>query len=122
MPDWRMKKEGSMKIVDGVEWFWCPHHRLEGFFDALYMPHKPEDHDKWKAEKDKKRAEYKRQKAYLGPSTSSSTTATSGSSPSGNPQKLKLSDKMKAVLMTKFNCSDEDAKNLVGEICQSGLI
>jgi len=119
MPDWRMKKEGTMKIVDGVEWFWCPHHHLEGVFDGLYMPHKPEDHDKWKAEKERKRVEWKKQKenASTGSTNGEKTTTNSAST----QQKMKLSDKMKAVLMTKFNCSDEDAKNLVGDICQSAL-
>ena len=117
MPEWRMKKEGPMKIVDGVEWFWCPHHRLEGVFDGLYMPHKPEDHDKWKVEKERKRAEYNKNKGSSS-GNSNNASGTNDAKPSTSTQKLKLSDKMKAVLMTQFNCSVEEAKNVVGDICK----
>ena len=32
--DWRMR-------------YWCPHHKIEGKYDGLYVTQKPEDHDGW---------------------------------------------------------------------------
>ena len=121
IPEWRMKNVGPSKEVDGVQYSWCPHHKLEGVFDGLYMTHKPgKENDEWKIEKDRKRAEFKKRKdANKGTSDNSADNANAAKG-DGN-KNLNLSDKMKAVLMTKFNCSDEDAKNLVSDICTSDL-
>ena len=52
--EWRMKCDGDRKVVGGKEYFWCPHHRLEGVFDGLYMQHKPGcGHDEWQERKDR---------------------------------------------------------------------
>ena len=45
LPDWRMKREGDTKIMDGKTWHWCTHHKLDGVFDGLYMTHAPCDHE-----------------------------------------------------------------------------
>ena len=81
------------------------------------MPHKPEDHDKWKVEKERKRAEYNKNKGSSS-GNSNNASGTNDAKPSTSTQKLRLSDKMKAVLMTQFNCCGEEAKNVVGDICK----
>ena len=52
-PEWRTKKGKDKVERDGKTWWWCPHHKREGYFDGLYMPHKPCDHDKWAENKKK---------------------------------------------------------------------
>ena len=54
-----MTKKGDHKKVNGVDYWWCPHHKWEGKFDGLYMTHKSADFDQWKTERDEKRAAYR---------------------------------------------------------------
>ena len=51
IPEWRTRNEGIQCDHDGKSWYWCPYHKKPGLFDGLYMPHKPEDHDEWRAKK-----------------------------------------------------------------------
>ena len=56
---WRMKKKSDSVERDGKTWHWCPHHKLPGVFDGLYMQHKPgKGHDEWlpRRKSDKKSA------------------------------------------------------------------
>ena len=123
IPDWRMKKLEDEKVVDGVTWWWCPDHKYAGVFDGLYMQHRPgHEHKLWKEAKDKKREERRNWKER---STGSSATGTKPNPSTGatndKGNSLKLSDKMKAVLMTKFSCTEHDAMELVSDICQPCL-
>jgi hypothetical protein len=100
---WRMKKKGNHKRVDGVDYWWCPHHKWEGHFDGLYMPHKPEDHDEWKRNRDEKRAAYKKGKKSDNKENTSS---------SGGGGKLVLKDNMTAAMMTNFQISADQAAQI----------
>ena len=92
-PEWRTKKGKDKVEKDGKTWWWCPHHKREGYFDGLYMPHKPCDHDKW-AENKKKWKDKRNDKKGN----------DSGKS------KLNLSDALKSALMTEGNMTEEQAK------------
>ena len=72
------------------------------------MTHKPEDHSKWKEEKEKKKAEYKKKQA----DRKVSDTQKSG-------KKLQLSDRLKSAMVTNFCCSDEQAENVWAEVAQN---
>ena len=56
-----MKKGPEKLDKDGETWFWCPHHKIKGQYDGMYVTHKPEDHDAWLKRKNKRLA--KRQRA-----------------------------------------------------------
>lgn len=94
---WRIKKSfGDSVDRDGKTYYWCPKH-MNG--DGMYVTHKPEDHGKNNRRKkdDKDKGSDKSNK---------------------NKQKaLTLSDKMKSAMVTRFKCSDEEAKQLWSEIC-----
>ena len=115
---WRMKKKGDSLERDGKTWHWCPHHKLPGVFDGLYMPHKPgKEHDEWVSKK-KQRQERRKQGKASENSSGGSTGGSGGSSTgSGNSTKLAFSDRLKTVLITKLSLSDADAQSLVGDIC-----
>ena len=49
---WCTETKGDKITRNGKEWHWCPHHKLEGKYNGLYMPHDPnESHKKWAAKK-----------------------------------------------------------------------
>ena len=96
IPMWRTENKGEKCGRDGKTWYWCPHHKKEGLFDGLYMPHKPEDHDAWA--KNKKEAREKR-KASKSDEPSSTT-------------KLQLTESMRQALVTQGNMTVEQANAL----------
>ncbi len=103
---WRMKKGEEKKVVDGVQYWWCPHHKREGVFDGLYMPHDPSSgHEEWKRRKEERKSKSKDKK--------SSTASSAGSE---QTPKLQLNDSMKRVLMTRFGCSEDAASNACSEL------
>lgn len=63
IPKWRTVKKGDKVDKEGKTWWWCPHHKKEGLFDGLYMPHKPSEHDEWKRQKDERIAARKAKKS-----------------------------------------------------------
>ena len=42
---WSMKKTEDSVKREGRTWYWCPHQKVEGSYDGLYVMHKPEEHD-----------------------------------------------------------------------------
>ena len=60
LPVWRTKKEGDKVNQEGKTWWWYPHHKKEGLFDGLYMPHKPSEHDDWICKKKEQYSKYKK--------------------------------------------------------------
>ena len=99
LAEWRKKKDGASKIVDGVTWYWCPKHKAEGKFDGLYVKHKPDNHDSWKDEQKKRRGKPNKKNGNGGSSDSSKT--------------LTLSDKLKSALLTKM--SSEELEKMFSE-------
>ena len=110
---WRIIKDrGETFERDGKQWWWCPHHKLEGHFDGLYMNHPPSQHNKWKEEKKKKRDEYKKKR-----DENRSNNKNSKSSVHSN--QLQLSEKMRAALVTNFQCTDSEADSVWQEMSQN---
>ena len=101
IPQWRTEKKGDKVDKDGKTWWWCPHHKREGLFDGLYMPHKPSEHDEWKKKKDEKRAAQKGKR-----------NGDSSSSSKGSKSKLQLTDAMRNALVTDGNMTAEQANAL----------
>ena len=96
--EWRLKKTLGDKVdKDGNTWYWCPHQHNDG--KGMYVTHKPEDHTKWK-EDNKARKEKRRAKSKNGKDKNS----------------LQLDDKLKAALVSKFKCSQEEAANLMESV------
>ena len=54
--DWRKTKTTDSVEKNGLTWWWCPKHKLEGQFDGLYVRHKPEDHVDWQQKKDERKS------------------------------------------------------------------
>ena len=100
---WRMKKDGDYKQVNGIDYWWCPHHKWDGKFDGLYMQHKREDHDEWKKRRDEKRATYYRKGKNEGNTTSENAEKNN---------KLVLKESMTAALVTNFQISEDQAANI----------
>ena len=49
---------------DGKKWFWCPHHKIEGKYDGLYVTHKPKDHEEWLKRKNERIVKKRRAKDF----------------------------------------------------------
>ena len=105
IPEWRTIKKGEKLDKDGKTWWWCPHHKKEGLFDGLYMPHKASEHDEWKKKKDERMAA---RKAAKRGSSANSTKSNGGKS----KKKLELTDAMKNALVTDGNMTEEQATAL----------
>ena len=39
VPEWRVKSKGNTTTVYRKKWNWCKHHKAEGLFEGMYMPH-----------------------------------------------------------------------------------
>ena len=107
--EWRMVKNGSTKIVNGTTYWWCPHHKLDGKYDGLYMTHKPSEHAAWKKDRDKRNDEWKAKRRAKKDKENTSPL---------NEKKLLMSDKLKSVLVTKLQCSDADAEDVWAAFAQ----
>ena len=96
IPEWRTVKKGESIEKEGNTWYWCPHHKKEGLFDGLYMPHKASEHDEW-AKKKKEKAEKRK-------------ASKSGDEPKS---KLQLTESMRNALVTDGNMTKEQASELI---------
>ena len=110
MDDWRFKKDGDSKKVDGEQWWWCPHHVQEGVYDGLYVKHPPEKHAEW----EERKKNNKLKSSSFKDSAASAATDTSKA-------KLSLSNSLKAAMVTNFQCSQEQADRLYSEVVQGNL-
>ena len=104
VPDWRVENKGEQVDHDGTTWYWCHHHKKEGLFDGMYMPHKECDHDAW-VKKKKERWGNKRKNG--------NDSSTSGS------KKLALTDSMKQALVTEGNMTCEQATALWSKVTEN---
>lgn len=104
--EWRTVKVADSVFVYGRQYWWCPHHRLPGKFDGLYMTHKPgKGHDEWEERKQQFRESQK--------SKSQSSAHVTDDTKSDEKPRLALTDKIKSLktaLMTDFGLSDLQAE------------
>ena len=75
-------------------WHWCKKHKQQEVYDGLYITHRPEDHDAWVDRK--KNWNTKKKPSYTASSGDASATS-----------KLTLSNNLKAVMITNFQCTLE---------------
>ena len=100
IPMIKRKYDGPKKKIGGVQHWWCPHHKWEGEFDGLYMPHNPgKGHEEWQKAKDARKLKYKQQK---NPNSPSCPTVPK------KPKKLQCSSEMRAALCTTFQIEPDD--------------
>ena len=96
--EWLIKNVGPSIEKDGKTLYWCPHHTgPQKTWPGMYMPHKPEDHDKWQAKKDER---YPKKKKAPSEAT---------------PTKLTLSDKMRSALATKMCLTPQALEEMMGD-------
>lgn len=101
---WRMKKTQDSVQQDGKTWYWCPHHKVEGSYDGLYVTHKPEEHEEWKNNK----AQFRKKKTDERKEANSSNDDQSS-------KKLYINDNLKAALMTHCDISGAQLDELLEE-------
>ena len=106
--DWRMKKGQDQITRDGKKWYWCPHHKIEGKYDGLYVTHKPEEHNEWLKRKNDCIAKKKRTKE-------SQNYGEEDKKPDEDGSKLVITDSLKAALMTHMDISSEQVDAIVQE-------
>ena len=106
---WRMKKGPEKLDRDGKTWFWCPHHKMEGQYDGLYVTHRPEEHDVWLKRKNERLTRRRRAKENQNDSEHGKQPGEDGS------KKLVISDSLKSALMTHMDVSPEQIDALVKE-------
>ena len=93
--EWRFKKSfGSEVEKDDRKWYWCHHQHNDG--KGMYVTHKPEDHVTWSQNRKNKKGKK--------------------NSAENNNKDLQLTDKLKAALVTKFKCSEDEAKKLIDSV------
>lgn len=113
---WRMHKKEDKKEHNGNTWWWCPHHKLDGHFDGLYMNHPPHKHDDWVMDKKKRRDEYKKKKSA---NKNSFNSSYKNKTPKASSNNLQLSEKMRSALVSNFQCSDAEAEAVWSEMSQN---
>ena len=94
---------------EGKTWFWCPHHKMEGKYDGLYVTHKPEEHDEWLQ---RKNARLSRKKCTKNDAKSDES---SNKKEDEDSNKLVISDSLKAALMTHMDISPYQVEALMKE-------
>jgi len=92
---WRMVKTNDSVERDGKTWYWCPHHKVEGSYDGLYVTHKAEEHDEWK----NNRSQFRKKKFETKKDGDSDAASNNGS------RKLYMNDNLKAALLTHSDLS-----------------
>ena len=94
---WRKTKSfGTTVEKDGRTWHWCGIGHNNG--KGMYVTHKEEDHGKRFKKKDPKSKE------------------KPGNDKGGKDKTLTLSDSLKAAMVTRFKCSNEEAAKLYADV------
>ena len=101
VPEWKRTFKEASIIHEGKMYWWCKHHVYKDRYDNLYMDHKPDDHDEWKANR---KNGFNRGKdgdfSAIGPDN----------------KKLSLNEKMKSALMTKLKLADSSVEELLASL------
>ena len=87
-----MKKTEDSIQKEGRTWYWCPHHKVEGSYDGLYVTHKPEEHEEWK----NNRSQFRRKK-YLEKKKDNSDESKEKNSKTS--KKLVINENLKAYIV-----------------------
>lgn len=45
LEDWRIVFDGKEKVIDDRTWYWCPHHKMDGFYDGMHVDHTWDTYD-----------------------------------------------------------------------------
>ena len=99
---WRMKKTEDTLERDDNTWYWCPHHKMEGAYDGLYVTHKAGEHDKWK----KNKAQFCKKKFE----SSNNNNDIKDDKEVKSEKKLTINDNLKAVLLT--HCMENPSRSI----------
>ena len=103
---WRITKRGASIVVDGKTYWWCDKHiDRHGRWNGMYVRHKPEDHDDFMANRNRRRP--------AGQNGGATAPATGGNN-------LVVSQKLKEVLCSKLMISDADADNICKDVYGQG--
>jgi hypothetical protein len=98
--EWRKTKSfGDSVTKDGRDWHWCSIKHNNG--KGMYVTHREEDH-----------GNFRRSKKDAPPATNSDKASKSSN------KTMTLSENLKAAMVTKFKCSNEDAAKLWAEVAK----
>ena len=106
VPEWRFKFKGNTTMVDGNKQDWCKHHKSEGLFEGMYMPH-PHNHDKWKQKHNEWNDNRINQRKLKSENVTGKPCATS------NPNKFTLYKSLSTALKTNLGVSNSDASRII---------
>ena len=109
---WRIEFDGKEKTVDGITWYWCTKHVMDGVYDGMYVKHREDKHDEW----------LERKKGWKKKSNVTATSNGSQSTGAETTPKLTLSNNLKAAMVTNFNCSEAEANSLWSEVVQNSSV
>ena len=108
---WRKIKGEASVERNGKQWWWCPHHKMEGEFDGLYVTHQPEKHDEWKQNKEA-RSERRKQASLA---KKEDKSAGDEAAPS-DTKTLALSNVLKTALMSHCELTPAQVDALFQEV------
>ena len=109
---WRIKFDGKEKTVDGVLWYLCSKHVIDGVYDAMYVKHPEDKHEEW----------LERKKGWKKGSKDTATSNESQSTCGVTTPKLTLSNNLKAAMIINFHCSEAEANSLWSEVVQNSSV
>ena len=95
-----------MTTVDENKWDWCKNHKVEGFFEGMYMPHL-QNHDNLKQRRNGWNDIGINQRKLKAENETGQPSATS------KPSKLTLSKSLSHALTKKLGVSNADASKII---------
>ena len=102
----RVKFKVNTATVDRKKWDWCKHHKAEGLFEGIFLPH-PHNHDEWKQKGNKWNYNRINQRNLNAENETGQPSATS------KTKKLTLPKALLTVLTTKLCVSNADASIII---------
>ena len=99
-----MTKTSDSIEKDGKTWHWCPHHKVDGTYDGLYVTHRPEEYEDWK----KNKFQFRREKFQKDKKKEDEIEKSSNKS-------LMINDNLKAALLTHSDLTGAQIDKLMNE-------
>jgi hypothetical protein len=100
--EWRLTKTfGNSVVKDDKTWHWCSKQHNKG--KGMYVTHKEEDHTPWQERK----------------KNDQSKKSNSNNSQGGSNKSMTLSDNLKAAMVSKFKCTEDDAAKLWSNVVKA---